>query len=389
MKILYYEWKENSRDDMIATLQLLGHQVIRCHIPCGDYEYDDAFMERLERAIEQYQCEMVFSFNYFPVIAKVAQRLCVDYLSWIYDSPHWTLFSPTAASPYNYIYTFDYEQYLMLQGRNVPHVYHLPLAVNTRRLNEQLGLPKDDISYRAQVSFVGSLYENNPYDRIVYLPEDIKGYLDGIMDVQKLVFGADILGKSLVGKMTEKLDVFIELGMDETYGISNSELYADMLRSKLTSTERIEYLSAISKVHELSLYTGSDMSLVPGAKQCGTVSYEKEMPEVFLTSKINLNITLRSIASGIPLRALDVMGAGGFLISNYQPELATFFVAGEELVMYSAKDELLEQVAYYLEHDKKRREIAHCGWEKVQREFSYEHQVRRMFEIWENERNAG
>lgn len=389
MRILYYEWKEHSRDDMIAALRSLGHHVVRCHIPCRDYESDEAFMARLEAAIEQYQCEMVFSFNYFPVIAKVAERMQVDYLSWIYDSPHWTLFSPTTASRYNYIYTFDYEQYLALQRQNVPHVYHLPLAVNCSRLNAQLGLPNEDVTYQAQVSFVGSLYENNSYDRIVYLPEDIKGYLDGIMDVQKLVFGADVLEKSLWGRMTEKLDVFIKLGLDETYGISRTELYANMLRGKLTSKERIEYLNDISKVCGLNLYTGSDAALVSGAKVCGTVSYEKEMPEVFLTSKINLNITLRSIASGIPLRALDVMGAGGFLVSNYQPELAEYFVAGEELVMYSSKEELMELVAYYLEHDKERKAIAHCGWEKIQKNFSYEKQVGRMFELWKNERNAG
>ena len=35
------------------------------------------------------------------------------------------------------------------------------------------------------------------------------------------------------------------------------------------------------------------------------------MPEVFRKSKINLNITLRSIISGISLRVYDILGAGG------------------------------------------------------------------------------
>ena len=57
------------------------------------------------------------------------------------------------------------------------------------------------------------------------------------------------------------------------------------------------------------------------------------MPLIFRESKINLNITLRSITSGMPLRALDIMGAGGFLLSNYQQELAENYIDGEELVL--------------------------------------------------------
>ena len=38
---------------------------------------------------------------------------------------------------------------------------------------------------------------------------------------------------------------------------------------------------------------------------------------MFANSKVNLNITLRNIKTGIPLRALDIMGAGGFLLTNY------------------------------------------------------------------------
>ena len=52
------------------------------------------------------------------------------------------------------------------------------------------------------------------------------------------------------------------------------------------------------------------------------------MPLVFQNSKINLNITLRSIKNGIPLRAIDIMGAGGFLLTNYQNDFGLHFTDG-------------------------------------------------------------
>ena len=46
----------------------------------------------------------------------------------------------------------------------------------------------------------------------------------------------------------------------------------------------------------------------------GYADYYKQMPHIFHDAKINLNIALRVIQTGIPLRVLDVMGCGGFEI---------------------------------------------------------------------------
>ena len=89
------------------------------------------------------------------------------------------------------------------------------------------------------------------------------------------------------------------------------------------------------------------------------------MPYVFLNSRINLNISLRSIKTGIPLRAFDIMGCGGFLLSNYQQELLEYFNADIDFVYYNNYEDLVEKVEYYLSHEKERREIAENGSYKV------------------------
>lgn len=105
------------------------------------------------------------------------------------------------------------------------------------------------------------------------------------------------------------------------------------------------------------------------------------MPFIFHQSKINLNITLRSILSGIPLRCLDIMGAGGFLLSNYQPELAEYFENGKEMVMYESQYDLLNKIDYYLSHEEEREEIARCGRIKIEKEFSYSKALPKIFDI--------
>ncbi len=382
MRILYYTWFEHSQEDMAETFLFLGHTVIKCQIPFQDYEQDGRFMEQLSGILSESSCDVIFSFNFFPIIAKTAEAVKVKYISWIYDCPHWTLFSPAAKSPYNYFFVFDQLQYLRLECLGFPHMYHFPLAVNTRRLGEvKKGIQKEDNRYQADVSFVGSLYDNNLYDRVCYLPEYVRGYLEGIMQAQLMVYGYNFVSELLEEKIVEQMNQYIKMDLPESYQVSKREMYADMLNGKITSMERISLLNDLSQNFGTILYTGSDPGMVPAAKAGGIVDYCQEMPQVFFRSKINLNITLRSIQSGIPLRALDIMGAGGFLMSNYQPELARQFEEGKELALYGSREELLDKTAYYLSHEKERQEIAHRGFLKVQKLFSYEMRVRKMLEL--------
>ena len=96
------------------------------------------------------------------------------------------------------------------------------------------------------------------------------------------------------------------------------------------------------------------------------------MPEVFATSKININISLRSILTGIPLRVIDILGAGGFCLTNYQVELSEYFENGRELVWFESPEDLIDKTEYYLSHDDEREQIAANGLEAAKRLFSYD-----------------
>ena len=105
------------------------------------------------------------------------------------------------------------------------------------------------------------------------------------------------------------------------------------------------------------------------------------MPYIFNNTRINLNITLRSIKSGIPLRGMDVMGAGGFLMSNYQADYYDWFVPGEDMVMYESVDDLSDKCRYYLTHDNERRQIAANGYGKISEFHTYDVRFKEMFDV--------
>ena len=137
----------------------------------------------------------------------------------------------------------------------------------------------------------------------------------------------------------------------------------------------------MGKRYDTVLYTMPGAKPIENVCNLGTANYMTKMPRVFHKSKVNLNITLRSILSGIPLRVIDILAAGGFLITNYQAEIAEYFIDGEELVMAYSPEDMIEKTGYYLEHEDERKEIARRGQEKVLREFDYKDKLEEILAI--------
>ena len=101
-------------------------------------------------------------------------------------------------------------------------------------------------------------------------------------------------------------------------------------------------------------------------------------PYVFKHARINLNITLRSIKSGIPLRAFDILGAGGFLLTNYQTDFMDCYIPGEDFVYYESKEDKFAKIDYYLKHEDERVAIAQNGFERTAANHTYKHRIEEM-----------
>ena len=89
-------------------------------------------------------------------------------------------------------------------------------------------------------------------------------------------------------------------------------------------------------------------------------------------------MTIKPIQTGLPLRIFDILGCGGFLMTNYQSELCDYFEIGVDLEAYTCMEELVEKCAYYLSHDRQRAQIAQKGYEKVCSLHTYPHRIHTM-----------
>lgn len=391
MKLILYCWDSNIENILYQNLIKLGHDVIKYSRKCNHLTRDLSLAQDLIPFIHQNACEGIVSFNFFPIVSMVCQTVGIPYYSWVYDCPHLTLYSRQTAAACNHIGIFDAHMVASLKEYGITGAFHLPLAVDSDFfLGAATASVEDSQRFACDISFVGSLYndKHNYFDNIdiadsIY-SESVEALKPALFDYHES-YNKLHWDSKLRNAWTTALEVN-GLTLDEDYFATADNILEDcVIGHKLTELERKAVLSAVADKYgssAFSLFTNSDTAGNDVLNKCnkGIVNYEKEMPIVFSQSRINLNISLRSIQSGIPMRVLDIMACGGFVLTNYQPELEEFFEIGKELVVFEDIEDCLRKIDYYLTHEEERAEIALSGQNAVRTHFSYETLLPKLFE---------
>lgn len=376
-KILFVEWNSFGNAAITQAFEAIGYQVDSYYLDQKntDTRRDEEAAGELVLGIMGKGYYFVFSFNYYPIVAIACKAANVLYVSWTYDSPFIQLYSQTARFDTNLIFCFDGATCRQLQQKGIDARY-LPMAAPMNCYREVLSKGPVPVQYQSEISFVGSLYDEISGRLLDYLDRlegYEKGFLDGLMQVQKGVYGYNFVEEVLNGQpqvmqaIQQKIPVFAQGD-----GLESAEwvLSNYFINRKITVNERREVLTMLGKEHQVKLYTTSQTKL-PGVENCGNADYHTQAPFVFAGSKINLNITLRSILSGVPLRAFDIMSCGGFLLSNFQEDYMDLLTPDEDFVVYYDYGDLQEKVKFYLQHEGERIRIAGNGQEKVAKHHTY------------------
>lgn len=378
MEILIYRYNSICEPDIIQVFESFGITVLQEKAEMNDKSITpQQCAAKVADWILSHRLSFVFSINFFPAISYACNRFKVPYVCWSVDSPVAELFSNALKNEWNRIFLFDRAQYDFFAKYNPEHIYYLPLATNVKRLEKVvLDMSEaDHAKYDADVSFVGSLYsEKCRYDTLK-LSDYAKGYVNGLIQAQMKIFGCNFIYDTLPEKIINEIvsaDKDFYKGQDVFMDTDRYLAAHQYIGMKLANVERMDILSAVSERFNVSLYTRSDTSALPGVHNMGGADTLTQMPKIFHASKINLNITMRAIETGLSLRIWDILGCGGFLISNYQSEIPEYFEIGKDLEVYESTEDLINKIDYYLHHDAERIEIAINGYEKVAKYHTYE-----------------
>lgn len=381
MKILMLDWNSYCREDFIETLRNMGHIIKQLPFSNEKMHHDVEIEKNIVNEIHSFSPDFVFTFNYFPIVSLACKQTDMYYVSWVYDNPHVMLYSYTIIYPKNLIFVFDKELYLEFHHEGISTIHYLPMAANTDRLNnmnQMNAFINSEWGNKHDIAFVGSLYteEHQFYQRLDGITPYTRGYLEGIMESQKKIYGYNFIQELLSGKILNDLMRVMPMETNSTGTESVEYRFAQyVINRQITAMERTEFLKEIGNYYSFDLYTHNQNLEFPNCTNHGSVNPYSIAPYVYKKAKINLNITLRSIKSGIPLRAFDILGAGGFLLTNYQADFMDFFIPDIDFVFYENKKDMLDKIKYYLAHENERKEIAQNGFEKIVSCHTFKHRI--------------
>jgi spore maturation protein CgeB len=140
----------------------------------------------------------------------------------------------------------------------------------------------------------------------------------------------------------------------------------------------------------------------------GPVSLER-MNEIFLKSKINLNLsnsksfdlryclsspinllhTIKGKKSGTQMKArhFEINYNGGFQLSSFASSLDEFLVIGQEVVCYTDVDEATDLIQYYLNANEERERIKIAGYKRCVENHTYKHRLATILKAIEEKSN--
>ena len=377
MKVLFYRYRSILEPDIMHTFDEFGLETVAYEREMTVKDDTPAeSVKHFSRFLMENPCDFIFSINFFPHVSEVAQIFHLRYVTWVVDAPVLELYTRMIRNSCNRVFIFDRALYDEIHPLNPDCVFHLHLAgsVSSRReIIEHPGKGADRFAH--PVAFVGSLYsEKDPMDQVHDLDDYTRGYLEGIMSAQEKVYGYYFIDELLTDEVVAKLKRSLPVYQipEESFLTEEKLMSLFYIGNHITAMERADTFKRLSDSTDTYIYTGSDTSAMPAIHNMGFANTLLEMPLIFNRSRININTTSKAIRTGLPLRIFDILSCGGFCISNYQEEIAELFTSGEEIVMYSSIEELCDLVAYYLGHDAERKEIAHAGYERLARDYTYE-----------------
>lgn len=373
MKVLFYRYNSICEPDFIDAFKKIGLEVEE--ITEEMYRKSIPGEERVKILLEgiaAHEPLFVFSIDFFPFISLVCERVGVIYAALSVDCPVAEIYSAEIRNKCNRVFLFDRKQYESVRDFNPDNIRYMPLGAAVQRL-EELHFPDE---YRYGVSFIGSLYnEKDPYG-ILKKSGALRGmaleHMEDLIAEQLKAPGMDIIEAGLTAD-----DISALKAADPDF-YSNEDSVIDMdryvavnnyLGNHLTCLDRIAVLNMLAErlpEGSVHLFTRSDtLELDKKVVVHGGVSSLTEMPEVFRASKINLNLTSRTIRCGLPQRILDILGCRAFCLTNAVSAMDGLLDVGSDIVTFSSYEELPDICMHYLDRDDEREDIAISGFNKV------------------------
>jgi spore maturation protein CgeB len=329
----------------------------------------EAQLTALARGLAEFKPDFVVSSNYSGMdeagyLARFFEDARIPHVNWFADSPRMILYGRhMALSHFAVAASWEraYMEYLRALGFR--HVIYMPLATDPHLFNAQ---PAEQ--FERKLAFVGR--------SMIGHAQEAKDVLEG-----SPVLAGNIRAAFDVGRVTR--DEFAQ-GLQAVLGpaclenrtpdeLRHAELcliYEATCRQRSAMAQRLDLLG-------LEVRGDAHWGQIIDRSH-GDVAYFHELADYYRSTAINLNSTSIQMNSAVNQRVFDCPAAGGFLITDAQTDIETFFDPDSEVVTYHNLVELEDKVRYYRTRPAERLAITRRARKRILAHHTHKHRLRRL-----------
>ncbi len=385
MKILYVPGIAETKD-IVEELKLLHYTVDAYPEAQNMNGVDEGKIAGIVEYVKEHEITHIISIGLIYNCAIAAEVGGIKYVAIIWDSPYVKMYTSYGRMEMCYYSVFDKLDYQEFKRRGTPHVIYQPCAVRKSEIMKWYKRNQPGKRFVEDISFVGSIYDHNPYDKVARLfPPEIHSYFAEIFE--EAAFKWDGVNR-VYGKTSPEVLKYMqvinpEFKLDNPYEISDEKFFEIVyLTRKIANIERICILNMLAEYYDVAFFTnrGENNQALAGVKIMPPVQTGEASSFVYSHSKINLNISIKGIEGATPQRVMEITGAGGFTLTNYCEETLELFEEDKEIVTYKSPEEMLDKVEYYLRHEEERKAIARAGYEKTLKCYTYDKKLKQLMD---------
>ncbi len=372
LTILLINFQYFLNKEMENTIKRLGHNLVILKGTIDDPL--SKIMQDILKAIIQYKPDFILTINHLGfdeegILAELLNSIEMPVAIWYVDSPRMIIRAYRENVKPNKV-LFMWERFYVKEAKKLgfEHAYYLPLATDDR-----LFFPmKRKKLY--EVGFVG----NSMIKPSMILQKELDDNLKDIIKKYSPVVAAKRMTfkqfmKTVDDEVRDRI-LSRDIHIQQTFEAALIQTAAQIYR--LNCVRRLKGFNTVISGDELweTVLDKNSFHIIPPR------DYYRELNSFYNSVCINFNSTNVQMPEAVNQRVFDVPASGGFLITDYQRSLEELFDTKKEMVTYTEPDEIPEIVRFYLQNESARKRISRTARERVLRQHTYIHRVKRIIE---------
>ena len=376
MKVFFAGSETMQIPNIPISLGKMGHEVVLYEKSMEYVEEHEEEYESFGLFLQSQKPDVVISTIFFQIVAAYTHELGIKYAVYGMDSPHYAAWVPEYPRLDNvYLFHFDSREVERFRKCGYTNVTYLPLAAGVTWADTIHTSGTDRKKFGSAVSFVGGLYGDNPFDTCAgRLPQPVQEHIWNQLENSAFLWdGKERLQEGVSEELLRICQTVTPELCNPGFTMEDDYYFRQWtLARKLSNIERTLLFEQVAGQYDFRLYTREKEVVPESIHRYPPVNAMTEQLKVFQSSGVNLNVTLRSIESGVPLRVFDILSVGGFVLTDYRKDVEELFREDEEIVMFRTPEEMMDKLAFYTAHETERKRIAKNGHRRARAEYSYE-----------------